>query len=204
MRARTRMQAFDAPMHGKHINLREFSSKYDRDTPTDATADDLHGGVRRRGLLWRVFPVGGACALTLVYSLRREAADWGPEAALMHFFVAVFLPLRVYARVSSERTNAERTHAVWPAVAVFAAVVFLAYPYDTETVAGAVFCAMLLCDGVYAGRSARVRSLAANALTLLVLANALLSLMVFRRGDPLAASWYHASFASLCALLASF
>jgi len=198
------MQAFDAPMHGKLMNLREFSSKYDRETVPDEKADDGHGGARRRGVMWRVFPVYGASALTLIYALRREATDWGPAAALLHFFVAAFLPLRAYARVCVERTPAERTHAVLPLVALFAVVMLFAYPYDTATVAGVVFCAVLVCDGVYATRSARARSLAANALTLLVCSNAVLCLMVYRRGSALVEPYYHTSFAALCALLASF
>jgi uncharacterized membrane protein HdeD (DUF308 family) len=204
-RSDVRMQAFDAPMHGKHMNLREFSSKFDREALTEEkTDDDCHGGARRRGLVWRLLPVCGASALTIVFALRREATDWGPEAALLHYFIAMFLPLRMYARVCWERSSAERTQAGWLALALLAVVMLFAYPYDTATVAGAVFGAVLLCDGVYAARSARARPLAANALTLLVLSNALLSLMVYRHESPLAASWYHTSFASLCALLVSF
>lgn len=195
------MHAFDAPMHGKQMNLREFSSKYDHDhdAQPEAGADD-RGGSRRRNLLWRLFPACSASAMTSVYALRREATDWGPEAALLHFFLATFLPLRVYARLCSP----DRTRAVWPGLALHASVMLFAYPYDTAAVSGVVFCAVLLCDGFYVGRSAGVRSLAANALTLLVLSNAVLCLIVYSRDSRLAASYYHASFASLCVLLVSF
>ncbi len=191
------MHAFDAPMHGKHISMREFASK----APPDAAGgDDCRGGARKRSVLWRLFPVCAAGAVTLVFALQREAADWGPEAALLHVFLAAFLPLRVHARVRA----GERASAVWPSAALLVALLVCARPYDTETVPGVLFVALLLCDCLHVARGARVRSLAANALTLLVLSNAVLCVLVYRGESRLSASYYHASFAALCALLVSF
>jgi hypothetical protein len=191
------MHAFDVPLHGKHISLREFSSKYDHDTnrPEEAT-DDCQGSTSH-WTLRRLFPVCGASAMTFVYALRRETTDWGPQAALLQFFLSVFLTLRIYARLYV----AEKAHAVWPSLALYATVMLFAYPYDTEKASLVVYCALLLCAGFHSTRGVHGRSLAVNALTLLVLLNGVLCLMVCTHDNPVVYSYYHVSFASLCLFL---
>lgn len=194
------MHAFDAPLHGKHISLREFSNKYDHEkSREDETADECHVGLSD----WtscRLFPACGASAMTLVYALRRETTDWGPQAALLQFFLSAFLTLRMYASVCV----ADRTHAVWPSLVLYVAVMLFAYPYDMEKASVVVFCALLLCAGIHGTRCVRGRSLAANALTLMVLCNGVLCLMVCTLDSPVVDSYYHASFASLMIFLVSF
>jgi hypothetical protein len=132
-----------------------------------------------------------------VYAQQGAARDWGPEAGLLHFFLAAFLPLRIYARLCFP----EKTDVVWPSLALHAAVMLCAYPYDTERVSVVVFCGVLLCVGFYTSRRVRARSLAVNAFTLLLLLNALLALMVYANDHRLVVSYYHVSFALLCLLL---
>jgi len=193
------MHAFDAPMHGKHINLRDFSSKYDA-RPADAAVDDCQGGTRQWNLFARLFPACSAGAMTFVYGQRREATDWGPEAALLHFFLAAFLPIRIYMRLCFP----EKLQLVWPCLALHATVMLCAYPYDVEKVSIVVFCGVLVCDGFLVTRCVRARSLAANACTLLLLLNGVLCLLVYSNNSRLAASYYHASFALLCLAFLSF
>ena len=92
------MHAFDAPLHGKHINLRDFSSKYDHGARTEDVAAEED--PRKQHALWHALPVCVASVMTLVHAAQTETKDWGPEAGLMHFFLAAFLPLRIYARLS--------------------------------------------------------------------------------------------------------
>lgn len=195
------MHAFDAPLHGKHISLRDFSSKYDHDSRSeDAVADDNHADPRQRQALGRVLPVITASAMTLVHGQQGGARDWGPEADLLHFFLAAFLPLRIYARLRFPEKGA----VVWPSLALHSTVMLCAYPYDTERVSVVVFCGVLLCAGYYSSCGVPARSLAVNALTLLVVLNAVLCLMVYTNDSRLVTSYYHLSFASLCVLLVLF
>jgi hypothetical protein len=200
MCAKTSMHAFDAPLHGKHISLREFSNKYDHDVSRQEGSTDDFQGNPSHWTLCRLFPVCGASVMTFVYGLRRETTDWGPQAALLHFFLSVFLTLRIYARLYAP----EKTHAMWPSLALYATVMLFAYPYDTEKASVVVFCALLLCAGFYSTRCVHGRSLAANALTLLVLLNGLLCLVVCTQDSRVIDSYYHVSFASLCLFLVSF
>jgi len=194
------MHAFDAPLHGKHISLRDFSSKYDHEiSREELVAQDCQAGTGH-WTLNRLFPACAAGVMTFVYALRRETTDWGPQAALLQFFLSAFLPLRIYVGVCSP----ERKHAVWPSLALYATVMLFAYPYDTEKASVVVFCALLLCAGFHASRSVNGRSLAANALTLLVLCNGVLCLMVCTHDNRVVDSYYHLSFASLCLFLVSF
>jgi len=193
------MHVFDAPMHGKSMNLREFSSKYDPRT-ADVAADDCTTGAGSWALFAWLFPVCTASAMTMVYGLRREATDWGPEAPVLHFFLAALLPLRIYTRLCFP----EKTQLVWPSLALYATVMLFAYPYDVERVSGVVFCAVLLADGLFMARFMRGRSLAANAATLLLLANGVLSLFVQNADSRVSVSYYHCSFALLCVVFFSF
>ena len=194
------MHAFDAPLHGKHISLRDFSSKYDHEiSREELDTENCQAGTGH----WtsnRLFPACGAGVMTFVYALRRETTDWGPQAALLQFFLSAFLPLRIYAHLRST----DRTYAVWPSMALYATVLLFAYPYDTEKASVVVFCVMLLCVGFQSSRCVHGRSLAANALTLLVLSNAVLCLMVCTQDTRVVDSYYHVSFASLCLFLVSF
>jgi hypothetical protein len=193
------MHAFDAPLHGKHISLREFSNKYDHEmSREEETADDCQGGSAHRTLCY-LFPACGATAMTLAYGLRRETTDWGPQAALLHFFLSVFLTLRIYARLSAP----DRTYPVWPSLALYVTVMLFAYPYDTEKASVVVFFALLSCAAFHGTRCVNGRSLATNALTLLVLCNGVLCLMVCTHDNPVVDSYYHFSFASLCFFMAS-
>ena len=193
------MHAFDAPMHGKQMNLREFSSKYEP-RPVEADADECEAGTCSPTVFARVFPVCTAGAMTMVYALRREATDWGPEAALIHFFLAVFLPLRMYVCLSF----ADKTQPAWLCLALHATVMLFAYPYDVARVSGVVFCAVLLAAGFHASRCVRTRSLASNAAAMLALLNGVLCLMVYSNDSRLPASYYHCSFVLLCLALFSF
>lgn len=193
------MHIFDAPMHGKNMNLREFSSKYDP-RAADVAVDDCTTGAGSWTLFAWLFPVGAASAMTMVYGLRREAADWGPEAPVLLFFLAAMLPLRVYTRLCFP----EKTQVVWPSVALHCVVMLFAYPYDVERVPTVVFCALLFAAGFHATRCVRTRSLAANAATLLLLANGVLSLVVHNADSRVSVSYYHASFALLCLAFLSF
>jgi hypothetical protein len=190
------MHAFDAPMHGKHMNLREFSSKYDPRT-ADVEVDECDRGACSWTLFARLFPVCGAGAMTSVYALRREATDWGPEAALIHFFLAVFLPLRIYVCLCFP----DKTQPVWPSLALHATLMLFAYPYDVERVSVVVFCAVLLAAGLHTSRCVRTRSLAANAAAMLSLLNGVLCLIVYNNDSRLTGSYYHCSFVLLCLAL---
>jgi hypothetical protein len=197
------MHIFDAPMHGKHINIRDFSSssKYAHSIHEQDTAvDDCQGGVHQKSRLWAVLSVFGASAMTLVYGQSVDASDWGPEAGLMHFFLAAFLPLRIYGRLSFP----DKTHVVWPSLALHATVMLCAYPYERERVSVVLFCGVLLCVGFYGSLVVSLRSLAVNAATLLVILNAVLCLMVYASDSRLATPYYHASFFLLLILLLSF
>lgn len=193
------MHIFDAPMHGKSMNLREFSSKYDPRT-ADVAADDCATGAGSLALFAWLFPVGTASAMTMVYGLRRDATDWGPEAPVLLFFLAAVLPLRVYTCLCFP----EQTYAVWPSVALHCVVMLFAYPYDVERVPGVVFCSLLAAASVFTARCVRGRSLVANAATLLLLANGVLSLVVQNADSRVSLSYYHASFALLCLVFLSF
>jgi hypothetical protein len=189
------MHAFDAPLHGKHINLREFSSKYDHGARTeDVTAEE---DPRKSQALWHALPVCIASVMTLVHGAQTDAKDWGPEAGLLHFFLAAFLPLRIYARLSLP----EKGVVVWPSLALHFIVMMFAYPYDTERVSVVLFCAVLMCVGFYTSRCVPTRPLAVNAFTLLVILNAVLCLMVYANDNRLVVSYYHVSFSALCLLL---
>lgn len=195
------MHAFDAPLHGKHISLREFSNKYDHGTRAeDAVAEDSHADPRQRQALARALPVVIASVMTLVHGQQGAARDWGPEADLLHFFLAAFLPLRIYARLSFPEKGA----VVWPSLVLHSTVMLCAYPYDTERASVVVFCGVLLCAGFYSSCGVPARSLAVNALSLLVILNAVLCLMVYANDNRLVTSYYHFSFASLCILLMLF
>jgi hypothetical protein len=186
------MHVFDAPMHGKHISLRDFSNKYEQVArQDDVDGEDCHAGLQKKNLWWHVFPSCAACAMTFVYARQAEVRDWGPQASLFHFFLAAFLPLRIYGRLFC----LDKTHVVWPCLALHVAVMLCAYPYETERVSTVVFVGVLLCGGFYASESVRVRSLAANAATLLVILNAVLCLMVYANDRQLASTYYHVSFA---------
>ena len=152
------MHVFDAPMHGKSMNLREFSSKYDPRT-ADVAADDCTTGAGSWTLFAWLFPVCTASAMTMVYGLRREATDWGPEAPVLHFFLAALLPLRIYTRLCFP----EKMQCVWPSLALHCIVMLFAYPYDVERVSGVVFCSVLVADCFFMSRCVRGRSLAVNA-----------------------------------------
>jgi hypothetical protein len=193
------MHVFDAPMHGKSMNLREFSSKYDPRT-ADVAVDDCTTVAGSWTLFAWLFPVCTASAMTMVYGLRREATDWGAEAPVLHFFLAALLPLRIYARLCFP----EKTQIVWPSLALHCIVMLFAYPYDVERVSGVVFCSVLLAAGFHATRYVRTRSLAANAATLLLLANGVLSLFVHTADSRASVSYYHCSFALLCLAFLSF
>ena len=190
---RSFMHAFDAPLHGKHISMRDFSSKYDHEVNREEEAVENYQGDIRNWTLCRLFPVCGASVMTFVYGLRRETTDWGPQAALLHFFLSAFLPLRIYACLCVP----ERTHAVWPNLAIYVTVMLFAYPYDMQKASVVVFCALLLCTGFQATRCVKKRSLAANALTLFLLSNAVLCLMVCTHDSRVVDSYYHTSFLSL-------
>ena len=195
------MYSFDAPMHGKSISIRDFSSKYVREPfEQDSVAEEGQGGTRHGSRWWDAFSVCGAGAMALVYAQRVEAGDWGPEAGLLHFFLAAFLPLRIYGRLCFP----EKTYAVWPSLALHAIVMLCAYPYEGERVSGVVFGACVLCVGLYASAGAGLRSLAANAATLLVMLNAVLCLLVYANDRRLGSSYYHASFVLVCVALVSF
>jgi len=189
------MQSFDAPMHGKHISLRDFSMKFDHAARTEEAAGEEH--PHKRNSSWHVLSVCIASAMTVVHALQGGARDWGPEADLMHFFLAAFLPLRIYGRLCFP----EKSESVWPSLALHVAVMLCAYPYDTERVSVVVFVGVLVYDGASASRRLRGRSLAWNAGTLLVLLNAVLCLLVYANDSGLVVSYYHASFLSLGVLL---
>lgn len=193
------MHIFDAPMHGKNMNLREFSSKYDPRTADVATDDCTTGAVSWTLFAW-LFPVCTASAMTMVYGLRREATDWGPEAPVLHFFLAALLPLRIYTRLCFP----EKTQLVWPSLALHCIVMLFAYPYDVERVSGVVFCSLLLATGFHASRCVRTRSLAVNAATLLLLASGVLSLFVLNADSRVSVSYYHCSFSLFCLAFLSF
>jgi hypothetical protein len=195
------MLAFDAPLHGKQMNFRDFSGRYDHLSKTeDAGSDDGHADLRQRSAVWHALPGCIALAITLVHGLETDASDWGPEAGLLHFFLAVFLPLRIYARLSLPEKGA----VVWPSLALHASVMLFAYPYETERASVVVFCGVLLCVGYFASRGVVARSLVVNALTLMVLLNAVLCLMVYVNDSRLVVSYFHVSFAALCLLLVLF
>lgn len=194
------MYAFDAPLHGKNISLREFSNKYDHEvSKEDGVTDDCQGGA---GLwtLCRAFPACGATAMTLIYGLRRETTDWGPQAALLHFFLSAFLPLRIYASVCVP----DKTCAVWPSLVLYLMVMLFAYPYEKEKASIVVFCCLLLSTGFHATRNVHGRSLASNSLTLFLLLNAVLCLMVSTQENRVMDSYYHVTFVSLCIFQVSF
>ena len=193
------MHVFDAPMHGKSMNLREFSSKYDPRT-ADVTADDCTTGAGSWTLFAWLFPVCTASAMTMVYGLRREATDWGPEAPVLHFFLAALLPLRIYTRLCFP----EKMQCVWPSLALHCIVMLFAHPDDVERVSGVVFCSVLVADCFFMARCVRGRSLAVNAATLLLLANGVLSLVVHNADSLVSVSYYHCSFALLCLAFLSF
>jgi len=190
------MHAFDAPMHGKQMNLREFSSKYEP-RPVEPEADECDAGTCSPTVFARLFPVSAAGAMTVVYALRREANDWGPEASLLHFFLAVFLPLRMYVCLAF----ADKTQPAWVCLALHATVMLFAYPYDVAQVSVVVFCAVLLAAGFHASRCLRTRSLAANAAAMLSLLNGGLCLVVYSNDSRLPVSYYHGSFVFLCTAL---
>lgn len=195
------MLAFDAPLHGKHMNLRDFSGRYESLAKTDdAGADDGRADLRQRSALWHALPACVALAMTLVHGLETGASDWGPEAGLLHFFLAAFLPLRIYARLCLP----EKGVLVWPSLALFASVMLFAYPYETERASVVVFCGVLLCVGYFASRGVVARSLAVNALTLMVMLNAVLCLMVYVNDSRLVVTYFHVSFGALCVLLVLF
>jgi|LauGreDrversion2_2_1035103.scaffolds.fasta_scaffold40571_2 hypothetical protein len=192
------MHAFDAPLHGKSINLRDFSHKYDHGARAeDAVDEDGHADHRQRQALWHALPVVTAIAMTLVHGQQGAARDWGPEADLLTFFLAAFLPLRIFARLRFPEKGA----VAWPSLALHSTVMLCAYPYDTERVSVVVFCAVLLCVGFYTTRCVPTRSLALNAFTLLVILNAVLCLMVYANDSRLVVAYYHVSFSALCVLL---
>jgi hypothetical protein len=193
------MHVFDAPMHGKSMNLREFSSKYDPRT-ADVAADDCTTGAGSWTLFAWLFPVCTASAMTMVYGLRREATDWGPEAPVLHFFLAALLPLRIYTRLCFP----EKIQCVWPSLVLHCIVMLFAYPYDVERVSGVVFCSVFVADCFFMARCVRGRSLAANAATLLLLANGVLSLVVHNAESRVSVSYYHSSFVLLCIAFLSF
>jgi hypothetical protein len=198
------MYVFDAPMHGKSISTRDFSSKYVREPyEQDAAAEDGQGGARHGSRWWDAFSVCGAGAMALVHAQRVGAGDVGPEAGLLHFFLAAFLPLRIYGRLCFSAFP-ERTYAVWPSLALHATVMLCAYPYERERVSAVVFGACVLCVGLHASAGFGLRSLAANAATLLVMLNAVLCLLVYANDSRLGSSYYHASFVAACVALASF
>jgi hypothetical protein len=194
------MYAFDAPLHGKHISLRDFSSKYDHEiSREEEIADDCQGGTVDR-TLYRLFPACGASAMTFVYALRREITDWGPQAALLQFFLSVFLTLRIYSRLYVP----DKTHAIWPSLVLYITVMLFAYPYEMEKASVVVFCVLLFCAGFHSIRCVQGRSLAVNAMTLMLLLNGLLCLVVSTQDNPVIDSYYHISCSSLCLLLVSF
>lgn len=195
------MHVFDAPMHGKSMNLREFSSKYDpRPADVASAGDDCTAGARSRTLFAWLFPVCTASAMTTVFGLRREATDWGPEAPVLHFFLAALLPLRIYTRLCLP----EKTQVVWPSLALHVTLMLFAYPYDVERVSGVVFCSVLVADCCFMARCVRGRSLAANAATLVLLANGVLALVVQSADSRVSVSYYHWSFVLLCVAFLSF
>jgi hypothetical protein len=93
----SRMLTFDAPLHGKHMNLRDFSDRYETLSKTDDTvADDGRSDLRQRIALWHALPACVTLTMTIVHGLETGTTEWGPETGLLHFFLSVFLPLLIY------------------------------------------------------------------------------------------------------------
>lgn len=189
------MNVFDVPLHGKNISLRDFSSKVESrgDSAGTDAAKVLRPGSTANGMLC-------AAAMTLMYGVQRTAPDWDPVAGYVHFFLAAYLPMHVYARL----TCGAKQRAVWPAVALHASVMLFAYPYDRAEISSALFFALTVLDVIFTVRFADDALPGRHILAVCVILNAVLCLTVSVLHAAKIAWFYNASFVALFALFVSF
>ena len=193
------MNVFDVALHGKNISLRDFSGKVESrgdSAGTDAAhrgANVLRPGPTVHGMLC-------AFAMTLLYGMQRTPPDWDPLAGYVHFFLAAYLPMHVYARL----TCGAKQLAVWPAVALHASVMVFAYPYDRAEISSGLFCALTLLDAIFTVRFPDGALPGRHVLTVCVILNAVLCLTVYVLHAAKIVWFYNLSFLALFALFVSF
>jgi hypothetical protein len=191
------MNVFDVALHGKNISLRDFSGKVEARDSAGADAPN-RAAVPRPGSTAHAMLC--AAAMTLAYGVQRAAPDWDPLAGYVHFFLAAYLPMHVYARLTCGAKQA----AVWPAVALHASVMLFAYPYDRAEISGGLFCALTALDAIFTVRLPDGVVLGRHILAVCVLLNALLCLTVTALHAANIVWFYNASFFALFALFVSF
>ena len=192
------MNVFDVALHGKNISLRDFTGKVE--ARGDGAADAPHRAAAVQRPAATAHAMLCAAALTLAYGMQRAAQDWDPLAGYVHFFLAAYLPLHVYARL----TCGAKQVAVWPAVALHASVMLFAYPYDRADIPGGLFCALTVLDAIFAVRVPDGVVLGRHILAVCVILNAVLCLTVTVLHAAKIEWFYNASFLALFVFFVSF
>ena len=193
------MNVFDVALHGKNISLRDFSGRVDS-RGDGAGADAPHRASGMSKLSSTVNSMLCAFAMTLIYSVQRTATDWDPVAPCVHFFLAAYLPLHVYARL----TCGAKQLAVWPAVVLHASVMLFAYPYDRAGVSIRVFFVLLLLNAIFTVRFSDTIVIGRHVVGVCVILNAALCLTVYMLHAAEIVWYYNLSFLALFVLFVSF
>jgi hypothetical protein len=193
------MNVFDVTLHGKNISLRDFSAKAEsRGESTGADAPYRGAGVFRMNPTVNGLLV--AFAMTLIYAMQHPATDWSPLAGYVHFFLASYLPLHVYGRL----TCSVKQFAVWPAVALHASVMLFAYPYDRAEISSRLFFALTLLNVIFTVRFSDAVLIGRHIIAVCVILNALLCLTVYMLHAAEIVWYYNLSFFALFALFVSY